>query len=217
MTKHEPPAAPSMHSTGVLDTHILIDRIQGGDRSALEVLFTRYYGAVVSLVRGRMGPSLRRREEVEDVAQLVMLRAFRSIGEFEVREDAHLIDWLARLTHNEIATLAAFHGRDKRDLKAEVPMEALQVNDASESNAWAMAADESSIPNRVARKEMSEKVLECIHGLPDTYREVLLLRNISNASWEYITLQLGLPSKGAAKQLALRAKQQLMAALKNGK
>ena len=104
---------------------VLLERYQGGDEAALNKLMTRYYPRVERIVRARMGGFLRSRMEVEDVLQQVFVRAMRDMGGLELREDAALIHWLARLVENELANLARNQKAIKRDARREHALEQL--------------------------------------------------------------------------------------------
>ena len=66
----------------------LVERARAGDHAAFGVLVDRYQHVVVRAVRAVLGPG----DEADDVAQDVLLRAFRRIGGF--RGEASVKTWL---------------------------------------------------------------------------------------------------------------------------
>jgi RNA polymerase sigma-70 factor (ECF subfamily) len=72
----------------------LIKRVQRGDREAFEPLVERYQRRVFSLVFHLV----RRRDEVEDIAQEIFVKAFRGIRSYNFQ--ASFGTWLARIAVN---------------------------------------------------------------------------------------------------------------------
>lgn len=72
----------------------LIARTLQGDQIAFEVLVHRYSRQVLRVIRG----VLARSSEVEDIAQEVFLRAYRSLG--QVQAGSRLGPWLVRIAVN---------------------------------------------------------------------------------------------------------------------
>ena len=62
------------------------------------------------------------------------------------------------------------------------------------------------------RKELQEKVQECMNRLDDEYREVLVLRDIQGFSYDEICDILGIPD-GTVKSRLFRARDALKAHL----
>jgi RNA polymerase sigma factor (sigma-70 family) len=77
------------------DDRDLVRRAQHGDKEAFEVLVTRHQGRVFAVAGG----ILRSREDVEDIAQQVFLKAYFSLKRFDQR--AAFSTWLYKITVNE--------------------------------------------------------------------------------------------------------------------
>src|SRR5271168_3815642 len=73
----------------------LVRLAQSGEEAAFEELIRRHQQRVFGLVNG----ILRRREDVEDVAQQVFLKVFVSLKRFDLR--AAFSTWLYKITVNE--------------------------------------------------------------------------------------------------------------------
>jgi DNA-directed RNA polymerase specialized sigma24 family protein len=82
----------------------LVLRAQGGDQASLNRLCERYYDRVRRIVRLRLGSRLRESVDSGDILQETFLAAVRSIENFEMREEASLINWLSRLAERQIIT-----------------------------------------------------------------------------------------------------------------
>ena len=78
----------------VTDDFTLIRLIQAGDHQAFESLIRRYQRQVANLIYLTMG----NRDDVDDIAQEVFIRVYRSLPKFKF--DASFFSWLYRITMN---------------------------------------------------------------------------------------------------------------------
>ena len=163
----------------------LVRRAQGGDGSSLERLCARYYERVRPIVRHRLTPALRKVVDSGDILQETFLHAVRGLQRFEVREEAELIHWLARISERQV--LAAFDriSAQKRDHAREVGLETDVDLPARES------ADGGGAAVDLVRAERSAAVDACLDALPEELREVILMRDHAGGSWEWIAEQQG--------------------------
>src|SRR6202047_2002214 len=79
----------------VEDDRELVARAQKDDKAAFEELVKRHQSRVFAVARG----TLRNREDVEDIAQQVFLKAYFSLKRFDQR--AAFSTWLYKITVNE--------------------------------------------------------------------------------------------------------------------
>src|ERR1700732_3890254 len=82
-------------AAGAPDDRELVRRAQGGDKEAYEELVHRHQHRVFAVAGG----ILRRREDVEDIAQQVFVKAYFSLKRFDQR--AAFSTWLYKITVNE--------------------------------------------------------------------------------------------------------------------
>lgn len=188
-----------------LDTVQLVRRVQRGDRDAREQLFARHYPRVRRIVRVRLGGKLGAREEVEDVVQRVMERALADFRDYELREDARFVDWLARIAQHEIASLHRHHAAQKRDAGREQALDALRPRGDASADGFEPTDDSTAVLERLSRQELEGIVDQCLAELPEDAREVILLRDYAGGSWAYIAETLGRPSADAARQFHARS------------
>src|SRR6267154_6106946 len=80
---------------GAIPDRELVRRAQGEDKEAFEELVRRHQHRVFAVAGG----ILRRREDVEDIAQQVFVKAYFSIKRFDQR--AAFSTWLYKITVNE--------------------------------------------------------------------------------------------------------------------
>lgn len=202
---------PDTRDVQSIETFVLIQNHRAGDRECLDELFRRYAERVRRIVQVRMGGFLRSRAQVEDVVQETLLRAFQGLDHYEEREDAKLIDWLARIAENSLRNLFQREHADKRDARREVAIESLRDRARMSSVGWDAVADSVPPPDKVSQKEMEEIVDACLADLPEGQREIILLVDYARADWEMVAERTGRKSAGAAQQYHRRARVALAA------
>lgn len=184
-------------------TRALVRRAQGGDCDALNTLCVRYDGRVRRIVRVRLGTGLRRWTESGDVVQDVFREALRKIESLDPASEFDLLDWLARVATNRIRDLVDHVGAEKRDVARQ---ESVAAADDGESEAPPFGVDEHTGPGEAAfLREVRALLDEVVAALPESYREVILLRDYQGADWPDVARLLGTPSLHAAQQLHQRA------------
>ena len=77
-----------------IDDFSLVKAFQAGDQQAFESLVRRYQHQVANLIYVTMG----NRDDVDDIAQEVFIRVYRSLIRFKF--DASFFSWIYRITMN---------------------------------------------------------------------------------------------------------------------
>lgn len=182
----------------------LVRLAQAGDTEALNRLFARYYERVRRVVRVRLGRRLREVVDSGDILQETFAAAVRAFGSFELREEAGLIQWLAKLAERQILAAADHHLAQKRDQRRNVP---LAVQPGADTRPFTIAfADEGTRPlEGLVAAEEAALVDDCLERLSEEYRELIVLRNFVGASWEEVAEATGRPSPSAARMMHARA------------
>jgi RNA polymerase sigma-70 factor, ECF subfamily len=153
------------------ETEDLLRRAREGSREALGVLLGGCGERLLTLIRLRLGPSLRERVESRDVLQATLLKALLHIDGFRGERRESLMAWLARIAQNEIRDAAAFHGRQRRQVGQTVALGGTQELDR-------LAADVRSETSRIALDERSARLLAALEALSPEHREVILLEEL---------------------------------------
>jgi RNA polymerase sigma-70 factor (ECF subfamily) len=152
----------------------LLDRLRAGDEAAYEELVRAYTPRLLALARRFVGSE----EDARDVIQDAFLSAFRSLDRFH--GDARLSTWLHRIVVN-----TALMKLRTRRRKPEEPIEPLLPAFLSDGHhAETFAAWQTPVDEAVSRAETRDLVRRHIDDLPETYRTVLLLRDIEGLSTE---------------------------------
>ncbi|MCG8460364.1 MAG: RNA polymerase sigma factor [Holophagales bacterium] len=176
----------------------LLERARQGDREAFRALVERHQHEVYYLALGL----LRDRDDAEDVAQEVFLRAYRSLSRF--RGDSELGTWLYRVTLNACRD----HQRKGRFMKLQ---QSLGWIDDPESR-W-VEERPGADPERVVgsgrlRRDLS-RALGC---LTPAERETFVLRQLQQLSIRQ-TAEVTGRAEGTVKNLLFRALRRLRSEL----
>lgn len=175
----------------------LLRRAQRGDADAFEEIVRAHERTVYHLALRQLGS----REDAEDAAQEVFLKAFTALGSF--RGESRLSVWLYRITNN-VCVDALRRRREALSLSAE--------NEDGEPLELELP-DERFDPAALAeRKDLREQVGKALAQLPPDAREILLLRELGGQRYDEIaeTLRLDI---GTVKSRIFRARKKLCALL----
>lgn len=180
---------------GISD-QLLVARCQSDDRAAFDALVDRYQARVFGFVR-RMVSS---REEAEDIAQEVFIRAFRNIHRYDGR--ASVAGWLFKIATN----LCIDSLRRSSRRVSEVALE-------GDESAADRVPDPSGDPEPVVMaRQMQEVLAVAVHSLSDRLKPVLLLHDVEGLSYEEIANVLNIPV-GTVKSRLFLARERLQQAL----
>lgn len=179
---------------GLPEDTLLAFKAADGYDSAFETLVRKYERMVSTCVYGIVGNS----EDTLDVSQDVFLKVYKSIGTF--KGDSEFSTWLYRIAKN---TALDFVRRRKQNV--------LSIDSSGEENEGMDIADsnESTSPEKaVLSNERNQKLYDAIKQLSDEHREVIILRDINNYSYEEISQKLQIES-GTVKSRLSRARENL--------
>jgi RNA polymerase sigma-70 factor (ECF subfamily) len=180
----------------------LLSSAQDGDEAALNRLIDRYYERVRRVVRLRIGARLRSKVDSGDILQETFIAALNCFDRFEVKNEASFINWLSKIAERQIMAAADHFGAQKRDAAKEVP---LKFGDESGPIGVDPAASELPPLQKLSEQEQLLALESAIAELPEQYRELIILRDYTGASWEDVAEQTGRPSAAAARMMHAKA------------
>lgn len=183
-------------------TLVLVRHAKNGDEDALNRIMERYYERVRRIVRLRLGNKLRLRVDSGDILQDTFMKAVSVFDRFQVRNEASLINWLARIAERQIHDAADRYGAQKRDVGREVP---LATSDSSGRIGVDPAASGLPPLAEVTNNESVQRLEDAIARLPEAYRELIILRDYAGLSWDDIATETGRPSAAAARMMHAKA------------
>lgn len=164
---------------GPADDRELVCRAQGEDKEAFEELIRRHQHRVFAVASG----ILRKREDVEDIAQQVFVKAYFSLKRFDQR--AAFSTWLYKITVNECWDL----------LRKKKVRPLVYESDLSEEQARQVITSEEKVnpgPDISEQIEARENVERLLEGLDERDRLMLMLKEVEGYSIEEIADVLNL-------------------------
>jgi RNA polymerase sigma factor (sigma-70 family) len=136
-------------------------------------------------------------EDAADLTQETFYRAFRAFDRF--RGDAQPYTWLYRIAVN----LANDHLEKRaRIRKREVELAALEFTDDGEPTGWDPPDTGLTPEEHLLQQELIEKVRALIQQMPPDYREIILLREYEEMSYEEMAEVLGITLEAVRSRLA---------------
>ena len=175
----------------------LMRLVSRGDTSAFEELIERHQ----ALVAGTVARMLSSNSDVEDIAQQVFIRVWKSARRYVPR--AKFTTWLLKITRNLV-----FNELRRTKRHAHVPLQSEPgAEDPPLKDETNPAPDASLL-----KSELQRTIEEAILQLPETQRMALVLRRYEQLSYEQIAEVLDL-SVPAVKSVLFRARSELRSRL----
>ncbi len=179
-----------------------IERLQAHDERAFNELVRLYEQRVFRLVLRMVG----RPDEAEDMAQEVFVQVFKAIGQF--RGDAKLSTWIYRIAVNLCKNRVKYLARRHNDAQDELEP---AIERAPFSRAKGVTFGAVARPDQVVEGFQVQGIVHrCISELEPEFREVLILRDVEELSYDEIGEITGLLD-GTVKSRLHRARSMLKA------
>ena len=192
-----------MHAMTTVDDQTILAGLRAGDQQAYETLVRVHGGRMLAVARR----FVRNDEDAQDIVQSAYLSAFRAVGRFE--GNCLIGTWLHRIVVNTaLMTLRSRRRKPEASIEDLLPAFQEDGHHVEQFSDWAAPADEL-----INRAETRALVRTCIERLPDTYREVLMLRDIEELSTDEAARLLAI-TPTAVKVRLHRARQALSTLLR---
>ena len=189
-----------MKSETACQDNLLIKRIKNGDNAAYEDIVSRYWDRIFA----RVFNLLKNQEDAEEVTQDAFIRAHRGLKNF--RGDASFSTWLYQIATNLAHNRYWYWFRRKRDYSVSIDQQLTDEGDLTLQDILPCKQEDPS--ESAITHEFVDRVSECMSDLSEKHREVLVLRNVKNLSYEAIATKLGI-SVGTVKSRIARARENL--------
>jgi RNA polymerase sigma-70 factor (ECF subfamily) len=168
------------------DDITLVERVRTGDQRAFKLLVERYQRKVFSIAVGM----LKDKEDARDVSQEAFVKVYRYIEYF--KGDASFYTWLYRITVNLCIDAIRKKGSAKGNSHVEFD-EGIKM-DMAEANIGALGSRLGTNPQKSAlRAELADRLTSAIGQIPETHRQILLLREVEGMSYEDLSRTLKIP------------------------
>jgi RNA polymerase sigma-70 factor, ECF subfamily len=156
----------------------IVERALAGDADAFGEIVRRWERRIFALAFGMLG----REEEARDATQETFLSAFRNLRGF--RGEAKVSSWLHRIAINQCIT---------RQRRAKVRGETA-LEDETETAATPFLAPAHQSPARAAEsRQRTEIVRRAVEALPAELRQVVVMKEFEELTFQEIAEALDLP------------------------
>lgn len=185
-------------ATPVDDEATLVAQLRAGDEAAYEQVVRAYGGRLLAVARRILNSE----EDARDVVQDAFMNAFKNLDRFE--GNAKLSTWLHRIAVNAaLMKLRTRKRKPEQSIDSLLPAFMDDGHHEERFQSW-----DEPVDKLMERAETRELVRKQIDALPDSYRTVLVLRDIEGLDTEETANVLGL-SVNATKIRLHRARQAL--------
>ena len=174
----------------------LVGRFKEGDRSAYAEIVRRYQDRVYTLCLRWMGD----REVAEEVAQDVFLALFKSLSRF--RGDSQLSTWVYRVVVNHCKNRKLYRRRRKMEQHEALEGSAPETDDGPVRQ---LADSGPGTDAPLHTREANELLYAALDQLDEEQRQIILMRDVQDLSYEEIADILGL-ARGTVKSRLHRAR-----------
>lgn len=180
-----------------IDEGKLIQACKNGEIEAFEALVDAYQSKVYSIAFHMLGHE----QDAQDAAQEAFLKAYRYIGDF--KQTSGFYTWIYRITYNVCLDMIRKRGKaqttsiDKNYVDASGDEMVFQVEDP------AQGPEEKAV-----RAETAVLMREAIGKLKESYRVIVIMRDIQDMTYDQIAEALEI-SVGTVKSRLSRARESL--------
>ena len=171
----------------------LVRRVQGGDKSAFDLLVRKYQHKIVNLI----SRYIRDPNETQDVAQETFLKAYRALSSF--RGDSAFYTWLYRIAINTAKNYLVAGGR-------RPPDDDIDSQEAEQYEGSYRLKDFATPERIVLKDEIAMVVYEAIEALPKDLKTAITLRELEGFSYEEIARAMSCPV-GTVRSRIFRARE----------
>ena len=163
------------------DEELLVKRIKIGDENAFAEMVELHQKMVFNVALR----CVHNYDDASDITQEVFIKAYRSIDSFKGK--SQLSTWLYRITVNlcmDFARKNKLYYKNIVDLETE--------NDEGEEMELPLPDLSYSPENKLEEKELREALTAAIDSLPKDAREIIVMRDINDMSYNEIAETLGI-------------------------
>ncbi|MGE5173688.1 MAG: sigma-70 family RNA polymerase sigma factor [Betaproteobacteria bacterium] len=182
----------------------LVSSSQKGDLNAFEMLVQKHEKRMLNIAFRLTGDY----DDACEVVQDAFVSAYRNIKAF--RAESKFTTWLTTITVN-------LSKNRLKQMKSRQGREAFSIDDPVRTADGQMAVDppsnELSVLDKLEQRDVQWKVQDCIKALEPDFREVLVLRDMQDFSYEEIGSMLKM-REGTVKSRLFRAREMVRDCLK---
>jgi RNA polymerase sigma-70 factor (ECF subfamily) len=179
------------------ETRNLLQQVRAGDRQAFEELFTRHLAEVRQFVEARMDAKVRARLDPSDIVQETQMEVFRRLGDYLDRQPMPFRIWLRKTAYERLLMARRQHlDAQQRAVCREAP----RANRSSQLLANRLVSPGTTPSQKLQRAELVRRVRRALEQMADADREILLMRNFDELSYEEVGFILEIEPAAARKR-----------------
>ena len=195
------------------ETDRLLGLAMAGESRAIQTLFDHHRSRLKRLIQLRMDRRIATRIDPSDVVQEALLTAFGRINEYVRDRPIAFYPWLRRIALERLLDLRRRHvTSSRRTVDRELGQHA---DDSQRQLVEHFANSETGPLQKLARRELHDRVKNALQQLSPSDREILVLRMLEQMSVREASDVLEI-SEDAVKQRQLRALRRLRRLLDGG-
>ncbi len=180
----------------------IVERALAGEAEAFGEIVLRWERRIFALSYGMLG----REEEARDATQETFLAAFRNLSNF--RGEAKVSSWLHRIAVNQCIT---------RQRRVKVRGETALEDEANRIDSAPFSTPAHESPDKKAEsREQNEIVRRAVATLPQELREVIVMKEFEELTFQQIAEALDLPLSTVKSRLYTALRQLRMRLEKHG-
>lgn len=158
--------AETLERSKTLTDEEVVDRVRAGDLALYEVIMRRYNQRLYRVCRAILHDDA----EVEDVMQDAYVRAYSHLDQFARRST--FSTWLTRITVNEALTRLRSRNRHPH----------VEIADYDGEISMTMPTQSLNPEQNASTAQVRELLEEAVMNLPESYRAVVMLRDVEELS-----------------------------------
>ncbi len=158
----------------------LVERVQGGDKHAFDLLVLKYQQKVANLI----SRYIRDPSETLDVTQETFIKAYRALPNF--RGESAFYTWLYRIAINTAKNFLVAQGR-------RPPGSDVDAETAEQLDVGVRLKEYATPEHHLLEEEIAKTVHRAIDDLPEDLRTAITLRELEGLSYEEIARAMDCP------------------------
>jgi RNA polymerase sigma-70 factor (ECF subfamily) len=161
-----------------------------------------------------IGERFRAKIDPSDLVQETLIGANRNFAQFRGSSERELLAWLRTILARKLVDFVRRFrpGRDGKPLAERGFADVFEESSAALERL--LPADDTRPSEAAQRREISVLLADALARMEPDHREVIVLRNLHELSWEEVARRMK-RSNGAARQLWLRALQKIRPLMEN--
>ncbi len=185
-----------------MDEEKLIAQAMDGDIDSFNDLVIKYQDMAFSLAARMLNDDA----VAADVTQVAFISAYRNLQSFR---GGSFRAWVMRMVTN-----SCYDELRRRKRRPTISLEPVNEDDEEiESPSW-LADSANSPEEEVERAELGQALQNCLTGLPDEFRSVVLMVDIEGLDYQEVSLAIGKPL-GTVKSRLARARSKMRECLQD--